>query len=457
MCEILIKLEPDEVDFKCIEYIERPIKLKKELIDVDDVPEQNGSMSENTVSISDDDEDDNDLTNGNNDESLSSSPVESFTDVDDISITGVELPTITLPLYPNSIPRCGNRLTTASSKRSKKADPDGHILCKICGDKASGFHYGVFSCEGCKGFFRRSVRQNLVYKPCSTPKRCLIMRISRNRCQYCRMQRCLDTGMSHEAVRLGRCPKKDKPSRFNFFKLPEGAVGTDVEKQIRTEQMILCIHEAFRGARKEFDLFTSKYNVASITPVQTDLDAKKLCSRFLPAMVLFTTYFAKDIPEFTRLQENNQKLLIRESFMEACAVLASHSSDVDSYDLIADKFRYYVHHETCQNMGPFGDFFHKMFSTIQKLRSLEMTDVELSIVAAIILFCPDRIGVGESFHLEKMEEDLTLALKCQFLLNHGQCDKLFPKTVEVLVDLRSISTMHSEKILNSTVEVDSDD
>ena len=105
-------------------------------------------------------------------------------------------------------------------------------------------------------------------------------------------------------------------------------------------------------------------------------------------MVLFTTYFAKDIPEFTRLQENNQKLLIRESFMETCAVLSSHSSDIDSYDLITDKFRYYVHHETCQEMGPFGDFFHKMFSSIQKLRILEMTDVELSILAAIILFCP---------------------------------------------------------------------
>ena len=51
-----------------------------------------------------------------------------------------------------------------------------------------------------QGFFRRTVRQKVEYKPCENPKGCLIMRISRNRCQYCRLQKCLSVGMSHEGM-----------------------------------------------------------------------------------------------------------------------------------------------------------------------------------------------------------------------------------------------------------------
>uniref|UniRef100_A0A4W5PD39 Nuclear receptor subfamily 1, group D, member 4a n=1 Tax=Hucho hucho TaxID=62062 RepID=A0A4W5PD39_9TELE len=84
------------------------------------------------------------------------------------------------------------------------------LLCTVCGDIASGFHYGVHACEGCKGFFRRSIQQNINYKMCVKNENCLIMRMNRNRCQHCRFKKCLSVGMSRDAVRFGRIPKREK-------------------------------------------------------------------------------------------------------------------------------------------------------------------------------------------------------------------------------------------------------
>ncbi|KAJ8273834.1 hypothetical protein GJAV_G00106010 [Gymnothorax javanicus] len=84
------------------------------------------------------------------------------------------------------------------------------LLCKVCGDVASGFHYGVHACEGCKGFFRRSIQQNIQYKKCLKSEDCPIMRVNRNRCQQCRFKKCLLVGMSRDAVRFGRIPKREK-------------------------------------------------------------------------------------------------------------------------------------------------------------------------------------------------------------------------------------------------------
>ncbi|KAJ7985424.1 hypothetical protein DPEC_G00351900 [Dallia pectoralis] len=84
------------------------------------------------------------------------------------------------------------------------------LLCKVCGDVASGFHYGVHACEGCKGFFRRSIQQNIQYKKCLKMENCTVVRINRNRCQQCRFKKCLAVGMSRDAVRFGRIPKREK-------------------------------------------------------------------------------------------------------------------------------------------------------------------------------------------------------------------------------------------------------
>lgn len=71
------------------------------------------------------------------------------------------------------------------------------IPCKVCGDKSSGVHYGVITCEGCKGFFRRS-QSSVVNYQCPRNKNCIVDRVNRNRCQYCRLQKCLRLGMSRD-------------------------------------------------------------------------------------------------------------------------------------------------------------------------------------------------------------------------------------------------------------------
>ncbi|XP_077195183.1 nuclear receptor subfamily 2 group C member 1 isoform X2 [Paroedura picta] len=78
-------------------------------------------------------------------------------------------------------------------------------LCVVCGDKASGRHYGAVTCEGCKGFFKRSIRKNLVYS-CRGAKDCVINKHHRNRCQYCRLQRCIAFGMKQDSVQCERKP-----------------------------------------------------------------------------------------------------------------------------------------------------------------------------------------------------------------------------------------------------------
>ncbi|VBB29592.1 unnamed protein product, partial [Acanthocheilonema viteae] len=90
------------------------------------------------------------------------------------------------------------------------ATTSNNYLCQVCGDRASGFHYGVFACEGCKGFFRRSIQQKIQYRPCARSQQCIVARNNRNRCQHCRLQKCIKVGMSREAVRFGRVPKHEK-------------------------------------------------------------------------------------------------------------------------------------------------------------------------------------------------------------------------------------------------------
>lgn len=82
-------------------------------------------------------------------------------------------------------------------------DEDLEELCPVCGDKVSGYHYGLLTCESCKGFFKRTVQNQKRYT-CIENQNCQIDKTQRKRCPYCRFKKCIDVGMKLEAVRADR-------------------------------------------------------------------------------------------------------------------------------------------------------------------------------------------------------------------------------------------------------------
>ncbi|XP_017864259.1 PREDICTED: nuclear hormone receptor HR78 isoform X1 [Drosophila arizonae] len=97
----------------------------------------------------------------------------------------------------------------AASSAAAAASLSSVELCLVCGDRASGRHYGAISCEGCKGFFKRSIRKQLGYQ-CRGAMNCEVTKHHRNRCQFCRLQKCLASGMRSDSVQHERKPIVDR-------------------------------------------------------------------------------------------------------------------------------------------------------------------------------------------------------------------------------------------------------
>ncbi|XP_071630023.1 nuclear hormone receptor FTZ-F1 beta isoform X2 [Temnothorax longispinosus] len=96
--------------------------------------------------------------------------------------------------------------------------------CPICGDKISGFHYGIFSCESCKGFFKRTVQNRKNYV-CLRGAGCPVTVATRKKCPACRFDKCLNMGMKLEAIREDRT-RGGRSTYQCTYTLPANLVGS---------------------------------------------------------------------------------------------------------------------------------------------------------------------------------------------------------------------------------------
>ncbi|KAM4598440.1 nuclear receptor subfamily 5, group A, member 5 [Polymixia lowei] len=105
--------------------------------------------------------------------------------------------------YPQDLLALEGPSTSQELKAEPEGRPEPEESCPVCGDRVSGYHYGLLTCESCKGFFKRSVQNNKHYT-CAERQSCPMNPSQRKRCPYCRFQKCLAVGMKREAVRADR-------------------------------------------------------------------------------------------------------------------------------------------------------------------------------------------------------------------------------------------------------------
>ncbi|XP_055343685.1 nuclear receptor subfamily 2 group F member 6-like [Paramacrobiotus metropolitanus] len=379
------------------------------------------------------------------------------------------------------------RLTSRSSSHgtltgSASSNNTTHSqLCRVCGDKASGKHYGVPSCDGCRGFFKRSIRRNLDYV-CKENGKCVVDLNRRNQCQACRFKKCLEVKMNRDAVQHERAPRSfpyrrssstaspisestffpgqtcsssvrsgaslsgdpflDSLSSFMLysssngiplpFRLPPSIAQPVplIKPKLHTTSAAISSKPAIGSSNTAFSPYKSgevpEMNSTGLLPgfsvdslIRTTGNTQAL--QHSSVWIIYSAVrWARSVPSFLQLPFHDQTLLLKMSWLEM--YVFTYTQTKPGYlDVIADK--------TCKEM-------QQLCAALSKISEHRLDATEVSLIKAIALFRTDVQGVKEMALVETFQDQAQLVLS-----EYTNSNKLrFGKLLLLLPMLRSISS-----------------
>ncbi|XP_063149874.1 vitamin D3 receptor isoform X1 [Candoia aspera] len=369
-------------------------------------------------------------------------------------------------------------------------------ICGVCGDKATGFHFNAMTCEGCKGFFRRSMKRKAMFT-CPFNGDCKITKDNRRHCQACRLKRCIDIGMMKEFILTD---EEVQRKREMIMKRKEEEAHKESlkpklqEEQQRVIEILLEAHRktydptysdftqfrppvrqdssqdhtsssssimtpgfSFSDDSSDASSFSSEPKMLSSLELSDDstsmsLDFSRLS--MLPHLADLVSYsiqkvigFAKMIPGFRNLTAEDQIALLKSSAIEVIMLRSNQSFSLEdmSWTCGSNDFKYKISDVT--QAGHNLDLLEPLVKFQISLKKLDLHEEEHVLLMAICILSPDRPGVQDTALVESIQDHLSQILQTYILCRHPAPGNhlLYPKMIQKLADLRSLNEEHSKQ------------